>query len=68
MIIEDRLDKIMMLFTKGIFKVEKGDDNRPLLYSRLVDDICHLSRVFQSAEQVGGKTFLNLLLNKIISR
>ncbi len=68
MIIEDRLNEIMMHFTKGVFKVKKGDDNRALLYPRLVDDVCHLSCVFQSARQIGSEAFLNLLFNEIISR
>ena len=47
--VEDRLDKIVMHFTKGISKVNKGDDNGTLFDSRLINNICHFSSVFQSA-------------------
>ena len=67
MIVEDRLNKIMMHFTEGISKVNKSDDNGTLFDSRLVNNICHLSRVFQSASQIRSKSLLNVMSNEIIS-
>ena len=67
MISEDGLNKIMMHFTKRISKVNKGDDNGTLFDSRLINNICHLSRVFQSASQIRSKSFFNVMFNKIIS-
>ena len=67
MIVEDRLNKIMMHFTEGISKVNKGDDKGTFFDFRLINNICHLSRVFQSASQIGSKSLLNVMFNEIIS-
>ena len=67
MIVEDRLNKIMMHFTEGISKVNKSDDNGTLFDSRLINNICHLSCVFQSASQIRSKSLLNVMFNETIS-
>ena len=68
MIVEDRLDEIVMHFTKGISKVNKGDDNRTLFISSLINNICRLGSVFLSARQIiRSKSFLNVVFNKVIS-
>ena len=42
MIVEYRLDEIVMNFAESILQIKQGDDNRPLSDPGFIDDVGHL--------------------------
>ena len=66
MISKYRVNEVVINFAECIFKVKKGNHERGLLYSCLVNNISHLSGIFQCSRYMRSKSFLNVALDKII--
>ena len=66
-VIKSGLNQVVMNFTKGVFKVQKSNDEWTLLGTSFVYDISHLSSMLKRSRKTWCKAFLNFMFNVVVS-